>query len=212
MTAESKSEQGSAGLDRLSAEEFERFHTLNAAYTKKFGFPFIICVRRHTKDSIFRQFKVRLSNDPISERDAALQEIYRITALRLDQLVCAADKLNVNGYLDVHVIDMQRGVPAANLAVELREISAGGDELIMTVETNAGGQPNRSMMGDRPIPIGCYELRFALGQYFARNAIALPDPPFLDVVPVRFSIADPEGSYHIPLRITPWSYTVYRGQ
>ncbi len=211
MTSESKFEQGSAGLDRLSKNEFDRFHSLNVEYAAKFGFPFIICVRRHTKESIFKQFEARLNKDPTSERETALQEIYRITALRLDQLVCGPDKLKVNGFLDVHVVDMLHGVPAVGVAVELREISADGDTLIVTAMTNANGQTDHPLMSDRPIPMGCYELRFALGEYFTRNAIALTDPPFLDVVPIRFSIAESEGCYHIPLRITPWTYTVYRG-
>ncbi len=212
MTSESKSEQGSAGLDRLSKSEFERFHALNSAYTGKFGFPFIICVRRHGKDSIFRQFEARLNNDAKAEREAALMEIFCITALRLDHLVRAPDKLNVHGFLDVHVIDMQCGIPAVGLAIELLEVSESDGQFIMSATTNAIGQTDRPLIEGRPIPIGRYELRFALGDYFARNNVPLTAPPFLDVVPIRFSIAEPEGRYHIPLRMTPWSYTVYRGQ
>jgi 2-oxo-4-hydroxy-4-carboxy-5-ureidoimidazoline decarboxylase len=208
MTAESKYEQGSAGLDRLSEAEFAQFNALNSAYTDKFGFPFIICVRRHTKESIFRQFETRLNNNAHDEREVALSEIFCITALRLDQFVRAPDKLNVHGYLDVHVIDMQRGMPAAGLAVELR---ADDERLIVNATTNAIGQTDCPLVEGRPIPIGLYELRFALGNYFARNGVSLTVPPFLDVVPIRFSIAEPEGRYHIPLRVTPWSYTVYRG-
>src|SRR6202011_2876864 len=83
MTRDSKSEQASAGLDRLSAEEFAHFHELNNAYRQKFAFPFIICVRRHSKDSILRQFERRLHDDATSELETALTEIFRITALRL---------------------------------------------------------------------------------------------------------------------------------
>src|SRR5581483_5235015 len=97
LTADSKAEQGSAGLDRLSETEFARFSELNESYRKKFGFPFIVCVRRHGKDSIFRQFEMRLKNDAAKERDAALSEIVRIAALRLDQHVGAPDRLAVHG-------------------------------------------------------------------------------------------------------------------
>ncbi len=212
MTAESKSEQGSAGLDQLSNAEFERFHILNSAYMAKFGFPFIICVRRHTKESIFKQFEIRRQNDAKTENDAALLEIFRITALRLVQFVCAPDKLNVHGFLDVHVIDTHRGVPAKGLAVELREVSENGDQILLATTINARGLNDIPLIEGRPIPIGRYELRFGLGDYFLRSGVTATDPPFLDVVPVRFSIADAEGQYHIPIRLTPWTYAVYRGQ
>jgi len=87
LTAASQAEQGSLGLDRLSEEEFARFIQLNAAYRTRFGFPFIICVRRHTQDSILRQFERRLGNDAATERAAALTEIALIAELRLASLV-----------------------------------------------------------------------------------------------------------------------------
>ena len=83
LTLESTAEQASAGLDRLSEEEYATFHRLNEAYKQKFGFPFIICVRRHTRDSILDQFERRLRNDPDTELAAALEEIGHITRLRL---------------------------------------------------------------------------------------------------------------------------------
>lgn len=87
MTEASKSEQGGLGLDRLSDEEFARFQQLNAAYRARFGFPFIICVRRHTRASILAEFERRLKNDPAAELAAALAEIGQITRLRLDAKV-----------------------------------------------------------------------------------------------------------------------------
>src|SRR5437868_7563669 len=87
LTDHSQSEQGGLGLDRLSAEEFERFSRLNIAYREKFGFPFIVCVRRHTRDSILRQFERRLAQDGETERETALREVEFITRLRLVALV-----------------------------------------------------------------------------------------------------------------------------
>lgn len=212
ITGDSKAEQGSAGLDRLTDGEFENFHRLNGSYREKFGFPFIICVRRHCKDSVFRQFEMRLKNDVASEHEAALTEIFRIAALRLDQQVSAADRLKVHGQLSTHVLDTYHGRPAADVALELRELSIAGEvRLVMTGVTNADGRTDRALIEDRPLPIGRYELRFAVGDYFARSGVVLPDPPFLDIVPVRFSIAKPESHYHVPLLATPWSYATYRG-
>ncbi len=77
--------------------------------------------------------------------------------------------------------------------------------------TNADGRTDRPLIDDRPIPIGIYELRFGIGDYFARQGKRLADPPFLDIVPLRFAVAEPEGHYHVPLLATPWSYSTYRG-
>jgi 2-oxo-4-hydroxy-4-carboxy-5-ureidoimidazoline decarboxylase len=83
MTDASKAEQGDLGLDRLGPDEFARFERLNRSYRERFGFPFIVCVRRHTRDSILDQFERRLGNDPDTELAAALEEIGHITRLRL---------------------------------------------------------------------------------------------------------------------------------
>ncbi|MSO67234.1 MAG: 2-oxo-4-hydroxy-4-carboxy-5-ureidoimidazoline decarboxylase, partial [Pseudolabrys sp.] len=82
-----QAEQGSLGLDRLSADEFTRFTQLNTAYRERFGFPFIICVRQHTRDSILKQFDRRLHNNAAAERSAALDEIALITGLRLVAMI-----------------------------------------------------------------------------------------------------------------------------
>lgn len=87
LTDESAREQSSAGLDRLSPEEYERFFELNAAYREKFGLPFVVCVRDHTKESIFAAAEERLGNEPGEEIEAALREIARISRLRLEDLV-----------------------------------------------------------------------------------------------------------------------------
>lgn len=87
LTDESASEQASAGLDRLSPEEYERFHKLNAAYRKKFDLPYVVCVRDNTKETIFAGAENRLANTREEEIEAALGEISRISRLRLEDLV-----------------------------------------------------------------------------------------------------------------------------
>jgi 2-oxo-4-hydroxy-4-carboxy-5-ureidoimidazoline decarboxylase len=212
ITTDSQAEQASAGLDRLSEEELARFQRLNSAYGDKFGIPFIICVRRHTRDSILRQFERRLHNDQAAEHDAALSEIFRIAALRLDGRVSAPDRLKVHGRLSTHVLDTYGGQPAAGVLVELMEMLGTGDlRSVAQAVTNHDGRTDRPLIDGRPIPIGAYELRFAVGDYFARRGTPVADPAFLDVVPVRFSVAEPEGCYHVPLLMTPWSYSTYRG-
>ena len=212
LTADSRAEQQGAGLDRLSENEFNEFRRLNETYRKKFGFPFIICVRRHTRDSVLRQFELRTKNSLPVEREMALKEVIRIAALRLDGHVRAADRLKVNGRLSTHVLDIYHGRPAQGVSLELHELShVGGSRLVIAGVTNADGRTDNALINDRPVPIGRYELRFAVGDYFARTGVDLPDPPFLEIVPVRFSVADPENHYHVPLLATPWSYSTYRG-
>jgi 2-oxo-4-hydroxy-4-carboxy-5-ureidoimidazoline decarboxylase len=212
MTADSKHEQSSAGLDRLSADEFAAFHRLNNAYREKFRMPFIICVRRHGKGSILRQFEHRLGNDAATERDAALTEIFRIVALRLDQRVAAPDRLRVHGRLSTHVLDTYSGRPASGVAIEFFEVASWGEpHLLSRAITNADGRTDRPLIAEQPIPIAQYELRFGIGEYFARQAISATDPPFLGVVPIRFAVAEPEAHYHVPIIVTPWSYSTYRG-
>jgi len=212
ITDDSKLEQSSAGLDRLTEQEFATFHKLNDAYHAKFDIPFIVCVRRHGKESILRQFEKRLSNDTTAERQAALNEIFRISALRLDQRVAAPDRLKVHGRLSTHVLDAGRGHPAEGVTVELFEVeSSDRVRLISRSITNSDGRTDRPLIAEQPIPIAQYELRFGVSDYFAKQGTPASDPPFLGVVPIRFAVAEPESHYHVPLLVTPWSYSTYRG-
>ncbi|MHC2252682.1 2-oxo-4-hydroxy-4-carboxy-5-ureidoimidazoline decarboxylase [Bradyrhizobium embrapense] len=212
LTDDSFAEQNGAGLDRLSDAEYEAFQRVNNAYRAKFGFPYIVCVRRHTKDSILRNFERRLPNDIAVEIKNSVEEIFRIAALRLDQTVTADDRLAVHGRLSTHVLDTHSGRPAAGVAVELVELSELGVSRIVTrASTNADGRTDQPLIGGRPVPAGTYELRFNVGDYFAGRGVPLSDPPFLDRIPLRFSVSEPEGHLHVPLLVTPWSYATYRG-
>jgi 2-oxo-4-hydroxy-4-carboxy-5-ureidoimidazoline decarboxylase len=212
LTAESNDEQNSVGLDRLSDAEYEAFERVNNAYRTKFGFPYIVSVRRHTKDSILRDFERRLPNDPTTETQKSIEEICRIAALRLDLLVVGDDRLQVHGRLSTHVLDTNSGRPAAGIAVELVELSELGSSRVVTrTITNSDGRTDQPLIGGRPVPIGRYELTFSVGKYFAERQVPMSDPPFLDRIPLRFSVSDPEGHLHVPLLVTPWSYATYRG-
>jgi 2-oxo-4-hydroxy-4-carboxy-5-ureidoimidazoline decarboxylase len=212
LTAESNAEQNSVGLDRLSDAEYEAFERVNNAYRSKFGFPYIVCVRRHTRDSILRDFERRLPNDANTETQASVAEICRIAALRLDQQVASDDRLAVHGRLSTHVLDTHSGKPAAGIAVELVELSdLGASRVVTRMVTNSDGRTDQPLIGGRPVPIGRYELMFSVGEYFAARQVPMSDPPFLDKIPLRFSVSDPEGHLHVPLLVTPWSYATYRG-
>jgi 2-oxo-4-hydroxy-4-carboxy-5-ureidoimidazoline decarboxylase len=211
VTDDSKREQASAGLDALSEEEFSRFHRQNDAYKAKFAFPFMICVRRHTRDSILEQFERRLARDEATEFAQALQEVFYITRLRLAAKLTGEGMPQVNGRLSTHVLDTHAGRPAVGLAIALYEEAGARYHQLTTAITNADGRTDQPLISGRPLPIGRYELRFAVGDHFRRRGIEAGDPPFLDIVPLRFSIAEPEGHYHVPLLCSPWSYSTYRG-
>jgi 2-oxo-4-hydroxy-4-carboxy-5-ureidoimidazoline decarboxylase len=118
----------------------------------------------------------------------------------------------VHGRLSTHVLDTHSGRPAAGIAVELVELSdLGASRVVTRTVTNADGRTDQPLIGGRPVPIGRYELTFSVGDYFAARQVATSDPPFLDRIPLRFSVNEPEGHLHVPLLVTPWSYATYRG-
>jgi 2-oxo-4-hydroxy-4-carboxy-5-ureidoimidazoline decarboxylase len=210
LTAHSRDEQAAAGLGELTPEETARLARWNVEYRARFGFPFIICVRRHSQASIFAEFSRRLTGTPEIERRAALDEVARIAALRLATRVVGEGMPRVHGKLSTHLLDTARGRPAEGVKVELFVLAGDGSaRLVATAVTDADGRTPAPLIDARPVPIGTYEARFSLGGYLSDCGAGRP--PFLDVVPVRFTVTEPEGHYHIPLLFTPWSYTTYRG-
>src|SRR5258707_9979631 len=163
LTAESSAEQNSAGLDRLSDAEYVAFERVNNAYRAKFGFPYIVCVRRHTKDSILLDFERRLPNDAKTEIQTSIEEICRIAALRIDQLVASDDRLQVHGRLSTHVLDTHSGRPAAGGAVDLGGLSdLGASRLVTRTITNADGRTDRPLIGGQPVANGRFGVTFDL--------------------------------------------------
>jgi 2-oxo-4-hydroxy-4-carboxy-5-ureidoimidazoline decarboxylase len=211
MTAESRQEQGSLGLDRLSEAEFARFEQLNAGYRARFGMPFIICVRRHTRDSILDTFARRLTNSLEAERAAALEEIGHITRLRLVEAVEGPGKPATTGWLSTHVLDTVSGRAAAGVRLVLKELGSSAEAVLKDTTTNADGRTDAPLLAGGPLRMGTYEIAFHIGAYFAAQGTATGHPPFLDVVPIRFAVAEPEAHYHVPLLASPWAYSTYRG-
>jgi 5-hydroxyisourate hydrolase len=117
------------------------------------------------------------------------------------------------GYLTTHVLDTARGVPAAGVEIELWRLEDADDarRLLARARTNADGRTDAPLVPSGALEVGTYELVFAVGDYFAGQPARLPQPLFLDRVPVRFAVADPEAHYHVPLLVSPWAYSTYRG-
>lgn len=116
------------------------------------------------------------------------------------------------GRLTTHVLDTAHGRPAPGVRVELRRLEGDGRATPLTTAlTNADGRTDEPLLAGEALAAGRYELLFHVGPYFRGAGAALADPPFLDLVPVRFAIADPGAHYHVPLLVSPWGYTTYRG-
>lgn len=113
--------------------------------------------------------------------------------------------------LSTHVLDTWRGGPAAGVKLELYALEATGARLVVTTRTNADGRTDRPLLEGDAVKRGRYRLVFHMGDHYRGAGVALPDPPFVDVVPVEFGIAEDGGSYHVPLVCTPWAYSTYRG-
>ena len=114
------------------------------------------------------------------------------------------------GRLTTHVLDTASGVPAQGMRVELHRLG-GAPQALATIDTNADGRAGAPLLEGGTLQPGHYELRFHAAAYFRARGTALPDPPFLDVVVIRFGIADATQHYHVPLLVSPWSYSTYRG-
>ncbi len=116
----------------------------------------------------------------------------------------------MSGLLTTHVLDTANGKPAAGVSVELYAIEGEKRRPLKTTRTNAEGRTDEPLLSREEFAVGLYEIVFDVAGYFA-GGMDLPDPPFLDHVPIRFGIADPDAHYHVPLLASPWSYSTYRG-
>jgi len=115
-------------------------------------------------------------------------------------------------HLSTHVLDTAHGCPAAGMTVRLERLAAGGTKLVRTLRLNADGRADDGPLLDAAtMAVGRYRLLFEVAAYFRDRGVALPEPPFIDVVPIDFGIADATASYHVPLLVSPWSYSTYRG-
>ena len=115
------------------------------------------------------------------------------------------------GYLTTHVLDTGRGVPAAGLAIRLYAVEGEVRHLLAEMVTNADGRTDSPILPKGAFKTGVYELVFEAGSYLDANGTPPEDPRFLDVVPIRFGISDPDAHYHVPLLLSPFGYSTYRG-
>src|SRR5690606_34796106 len=109
------------------------------------------------------------------------------------------------------ILDTANGCPGAGIAIRLYRIDSGQRVHLLDARSNADGRCDAPLLEGDALRAGIYELDFAAGDYFAARGAELPEPRFLDVVTLRFGIADAAAHYHVPLLVSPWSYSTYRG-
>jgi len=114
------------------------------------------------------------------------------------------------GKLTTHVLDTAAGVPAAGMQIELWAV-AGQQEKLKTVVTNSDGRIDGALLDGAELHQGTYELRFMAGDYLRAAGHPLPEPLFLDMIPIRFGVSDANAHYHVPLLLSPFGYSTYRG-
>ena len=117
----------------------------------------------------------------------------------------------MSGQLTTHVLDTANGRPAADVRIELASLAGDTPTVLKEVRTNANGRTDEPLLSGDAFEPGRYVLLFHVGDYFRASGATLSDPAFLEVVPVQFGIANAEAHYHVPLLVSPWSYSVYRG-
>ena len=117
------------------------------------------------------------------------------------------------GRLTTHVLNTAQGCPASQVTIELWRHSTedGTSSLLKTVHTNTNGRTDEPLLTEKEMVVGMYELVFLVGKYFATHMGTSTTLPFLDRIPVRFGIADATVHYHVPLLVSPWAYSTYRG-
>ncbi|MSQ54099.1 MAG: hydroxyisourate hydrolase [Betaproteobacteria bacterium] len=113
--------------------------------------------------------------------------------------------------LTTHVLDTANGRAAAGMKLEFSVLEGERWRVLKTLHTNADGRTDEPLLSGDAMQAGQYRIVFHVADYFSRAGTKLPDPPFLDRVPLRFGIADPSQHYHVPLLCSPWSYSTYRG-
>ena len=123
------------------------------------------------------------------------------------QFYSSTKKGNKMGHLSTHVLDTMNGCPAAGMRVTLEALDGnGGARTIKTLTLNSDGRNDGGpLLNAETMAVGRYRLTFAVAAYFREKGVSLPEPAFLDSVPLEFGIADAHGHYHVPLLVSPWA-------
>ncbi len=207
LTPSSNAEQARLGLLSLSGEAHRRLNALNTAYRAKFGFPFVAALRLHDSlDSVLASLERRLQCGADAELAENLQQIGEVLRGRLARRFATP-----MGWLSTHVLDGVSGRPASGMNFDIARQDGDSWVVIGRGVTNDQGRTDQPVLVDALLQRGVYQFHFDVGRFYRERGVALDEVPFLDRVPLRFGIDDPDLHYHVPLLCTPWTYSTYRG-
>jgi hydroxyisourate hydrolase len=190
-----------AGVASASSDVLARLAEANHEYEARFGHIFIVCATGKSADDMLHLLEQRLDHDPLIELRVAAEEQRKITRIRLEKL------LDATGAITTHVLDTARGCPAAGMEVVLETRQGGMWREIGRGTTDANGRLATLTQG-QPMIAGAYRLTYDTGRY--QRAHGIGDPFFPDVT-VAFTVGDAPGHYHVPLLLSPFGYSTYRG-
>jgi 5-hydroxyisourate hydrolase len=165
---------------------------------------------RHQEQSRFQQRKEHMSEKQITRRGFMAGVAAAGAAAALPQ-AASAQAAAPKAKLSTHVLDTYHGRPAAGLRIDFFRIDGEKRTLLKTLKTNSDGRTDELPLKSEEMQVGEYEFIFHIGDHFRAQGVKLPEPAFLDRVPVRFGIFDAKAGYHVPLVCTPWTYSTYRG-
>lgn len=195
--AHSRREQ--SGVDTSDTTVAQQLRAGNHAYEERFGHVFLIRAAGRSAEEILQSLQERLGNDPGTERRIAAEQLREIAVLRLEQ------ELQMTSHITTHVLDAVRGTPAVGLGLTLARHDAEGSTQIATGVTDSDGRARD--LGPPALEPGTYRLIFATGEYFA----AQQRPAFYPQVTIDFVVEDSQQHYHVPILLSPYAYSTYRG-
>jgi 2-oxo-4-hydroxy-4-carboxy-5-ureidoimidazoline decarboxylase len=205
-----------AGVEAADRATIQALADGNEAYERRFGHIYLVCASGRSGEELLALLRERLGHDPDAEWEAVRRELGQINRIRLTRLLDEG-AIPAASMVTTHVLDTARGVPAAGVPVRLDRVSAAGSEEIGRARTDADGRVR--VIGPGRLSPGTYRLTFGTADYFAAmNAKAAPRPapsgepgPFFPEVAVTFAIDGQAPHYHVPLLLSPFGYTTYRG-
>lgn len=199
-TTASWSSDEQAGASGASDETLEALRGGNLQYEARFGHIFIVCASGKSAAEMLELLRARLGNSPERELAIAAEEQLAITRLRLD-------KLALPGKLTTHVLDTALGRPATNLRVRLEQLEQGAAAVAIAERTTDGDGRVPDLLAGRALELASYRLTFEVGPYFAASARDC----FYPEVTITFAVRAPNEHHHVPLLISPFGYSTYRG-
>lgn len=194
-----------AGMVSASAKTIEALSTANSDYENKFGFIFIVCATGKTADEMLRLLNDRLKNSVKEELNIAMGEQHKITLIRFKKLFEDL-QFNIMSQVTTHVLDTAAGKPAKNISIRLMHKANDSWDTIAQGVTNGDGRIADLLPAGKKLVAGDYKMVFDTGHYYAANKIST----FYPAVEVIFTVAD-DSHYHVPLLISPYGYSTYRG-